>query len=86
MIKYTCFLVLSAAICGTAIAGDAAAGKAKFEEVCSACHEKADQAGKDASALEAKIKDVASGKAKHKKKLTLTDAEAADLAAYWTAK
>ena len=50
------------------------------------CHEKADWAGKDAARLEAQIKDVVSGKTKHKKEIKLTDAEIADVAAYWSSK
>ena len=61
-------------------------GKAKVDAICSECHEKDEWADQDAAALEAKIKDVVAGKVKHKKKLTLTDQEAADIAAYWTAK
>ena len=86
MLKFTCFLAMSVALCGAAVAGDAAAGKAKHDEICSACHEKADWAGKDAATLEAQIKDVVSGKTKHKKALTLTDAEIANVAAYWSSK
>ena len=56
----------------------------KTTEVCSACHEKADRAGKDAATLAAQIKGVVSGETKHKKTITLTDAEIADIAAYWS--
>ena len=86
MQKFASLLVMSVATSGAAIAGDAAAGKAKHDEICSACHEKADWAGKDAAAVEAQIKDVVAGKTKHKKKITLTDAEAADVAAFWSSK
>jgi len=86
MLKFAGFLAISVAMCGTAFAGDAAAGKAKVGEVCSECHEKADWAGKDAAGLEAQIKGVVSGATKHKKKITLTDKEIADVAAFWTSK
>ena len=86
MLKLAGFLAVSLMMCGAAVAGDAAAGKAKHDEICSACHEKADWAGKDAATLEAQIKDVVSGKTKHKKKITLTDKEIADVAAFWTSK
>lgn len=69
---------------GTAQAGDAAAGKAKAD-ACADCHEAADFAGEDVAALTQSIKDVASGKAKHKSKIKVTDADAADIAAYWAA-
>jgi cytochrome c553 len=69
---------------GTAQAGDAAAGKAKAE-ACADCHEAADFAGEDAATLTQMIKDVASGKTKHKMKVTVSDADAADIAAFWAA-
>jgi mono/diheme cytochrome c family protein len=86
MLKLAGLLAVSVAMSGAAVAADAAAGKAKHDEICSACHEKADWAGNDAATLEAKIKDVVSGKTKHKKALKLTDAEIANVAAYWSSK
>ncbi|HEY5808267.1 MAG TPA: hypothetical protein VIT67_09890 [Povalibacter sp.] len=86
MRKFAWLLGMSVAMCGTAFAGDAAVGKAKVDEVCAECHEKADWAAEDAATLEAKIRDVVSGKAKHKKKITLTEPEIAGVAAYWTSK
>jgi mono/diheme cytochrome c family protein len=86
MLKFLSLLALSVAACGGAVAGDAGAGQAKFDEVCSSCHEKAEWAGKDAAALEAKVKDVVSGKTKHKKAIKLTDADIANVAAFWTGK
>lgn len=86
MLKFSYFFAMSVAMCGAAVAGDAAAGKVKVDEVCSECHEKADWAGKDAATLECQIKDVVAGKTKHKKKITLTEAEAANIAAYWSSK
>jgi len=86
MLKFACFLAMSVAVSGAAVAGDAAAGKAKHDEICSACHEKADWAGNDAATLEGKIKGVVSGATKHKKAIKLTDAEIADVAAYWSSK
>ena len=59
------------------------AGKAKAEEICADCHDPADWEGEDAAALESMIKDVVSGAVKHKKKLDLTEAEIANVAAYW---
>ena len=80
------FLAATAAatmlVFGTAQAGDAAAGKTKAE-ACADCHEAADFAGEDAAALEQSIKDVAAGKVKHKSKVEVSDADAADIAAYW---
>lgn len=71
-------------IVGTAQAGDAAAGKAKAE-ACADCHEPADFAGEDVAALTKMIKDVAGGAVKHKSKVTASDEDAADIAAYWAA-
>ena len=64
-------------------AADIAAGKAKTEEICGECHDPADWEGEDAASLAAMIKDVNSGAVKHKKKLNLTDADIANIAAYW---
>ena len=69
---------------GPAQAGDAAAGKGKAE-ACADCHDPADFAGEDVAALTQMIKDVAGGKTKHKAKITLSDADAADIAAFWAA-
>lgn len=76
---------------GSALAADAAAGKAKVDAACIDCHEdgKADEnfKGKTAPQLEASIKDVVAGKVKHKKKnMPLTDADIANIAAYLSAK
>ncbi len=70
---------------GAAAAADVAAGKGEVDKVCGACHEAADWKGKTAAQLEAQIKGVVSGKTKHPKKLDLTDAQIADVAAYWAA-
>ena len=73
-----------ASFSGAALA-DAAAGKATFNDVCSACHEGADFEGEDAAELTATIKKIAAGQMKHKKALKLTDAQAADVAAFMAA-
>jgi mono/diheme cytochrome c family protein len=70
-----------ASFSGAALA-DAAAGKATFDDVCSECHETADFEGEDAAELTATIKKIAAGQMKHKKALKLTDAQAADVAAF----
>ncbi len=70
-------------LAGPALAGDAKAGKAKAE-ACADCHEAADFAGEDVAALTQAIKDVATGKLKHKSKVDASvAADAADIAAYW---
>lgn len=68
-----------------ATAADPAAGKAEVDKVCGACHQPADWKGKSAEQLETQIKGVVAGKTKHPKKLALTDAQVADVAAYWAA-
>jgi mono/diheme cytochrome c family protein len=70
---------------GVAVAADAAAGKVEVDKVCGACHMPADWNGKTAAQLEAQIKGVVAGKTKHPKKLDLTDAQIADVAAFWAA-
>jgi mono/diheme cytochrome c family protein len=61
---------------------DAAAGKATFEKTCAECHEAADFAGEDVKGLTDSIKKIVAGQMKHKSKLTLSDAEIANVAAY----
>ncbi|HSN70248.1 MAG TPA: hypothetical protein VLT59_02015 [Steroidobacteraceae bacterium] len=68
---------------GAALSADVAAGQAKADEACGDCHEAADFAGEDAAALVGLIKGVVSGEVKHKPKLELSDAEIANIAAYW---
>jgi mono/diheme cytochrome c family protein len=68
-----------------AAAADVEVGKAKVQQVCAECHEAADWKGKSEADLQAKITTVVAGKVKHPKKLQLTDAEIADIAAYWAA-
>jgi mono/diheme cytochrome c family protein len=61
---------------------DAAAGKATFEKSCAECHEVADFKGEDAKGLTDSIKKIVAGQQKHKSKLTLSDADIANVAAY----
>jgi mono/diheme cytochrome c family protein len=70
-------LLTGAALPGAAFA-DAAAGKAKFDAVCSECHETSDFAGKSAAELTTTLKGIQAGTIKHKGKVKLTDAEIAD--------
>jgi cytochrome c553 len=80
-------VLLAAAIVGfgfgSAALADAAAGKAKFDDVCSDCHNPEDHAGKPAAELTQKMKDISAKKIKHKGKITLTDSEISDLVAYF---
>lgn len=73
------------ALSGAAFAGDAAAGEGKAG-ICLDCHEPAeDFAGVSADDIAAKIKGVVGGQTKHQKKLTLSDADIADIAAFFAA-
>lgn len=67
---------------GAALAGDAKAGEAKAEP-CLECHEPAeDFADVTAAEIEESLKKIVGGKMKHKEKLTLSDEDIADMAAY----
>ncbi len=70
------------AFSGAAMAGDAAAGEKKAD-ACIDCHEPAEFAGQKADAIAASIKAQLAATSKHKPKLTLSDADIADLAAYF---
>jgi mono/diheme cytochrome c family protein len=67
---------------GAVASADAAAGKATFDSICSECHEVADFEGEPTADLTATIKKIVAGQMKHKKALTLSDQQAADVAAY----
>jgi len=72
------------AFSGAALAGGDAAAGAKKAEVCLDCHEPAeDFAGQKADDIAAKIKSWVSGKTKHAKKVALSDADIADIAAFF---
>jgi hypothetical protein len=47
------------------------------------CHDADDWEGEDAASLESLIRDIVAGKVKHKRKLELSAAEIANIAAYW---
>jgi mono/diheme cytochrome c family protein len=83
--QLTVFAAAAALVFCTAVAtaADPASGKAEVDKVCGACHQPADWKGKNAGEIETQIKGVLAGKTKHPKKLVLTDAQIADVAAYW---
>ena len=68
----------------TASAADVAAGEALVKQVCSECHDPSMWKGKSSAEIDALIHQVVAGKVTHPKKLTLTDAQMADIAAYWS--
>lgn len=86
MLQRSIMLSVSVLLIGTAgavQAADAPAGKEKVDAVCGECHEAADWQGTSEAQLQALIKDVVAGKVKHPKKLSLSDADIANIAAYW---
>lgn len=77
-------LVAAVAAMPSLALADAAAGKTKFESVCSDCHEPADFAGRSASDLTTTLKGISAGTVKHKGKIKLSDVEIADVVAHLT--
>ena len=70
---------------GSTAYADAAAGKATFTKVCAECHEAGDFDGEDPKEVAATIKSIVAGTTKHKEKLTLTDQQISDVAAFMAA-
>lgn len=66
-----------------AMAADVAAGRATAANACAECHEPRDWEGESAESLESLIRDVVNGSVKHSRKVQLTPAEIANIAAYW---
>lgn len=66
-----------------ALAADAQAGRSVAQSKCGECHDADDWEGEDAASLESLIRDIVAGKVKHKRKLELSPAEIANIAAYW---
>lgn len=75
--------VLLIGMAGTVQASDLAAGKQKVDAICAECHEAADWKDSSEAELQALIKDAMAGKVKHPKKLQLSEADIANIAAYW---
>ena len=86
MLRHTMVVIAVAAVLAaaeTASAADAAAGGKIVAQVCSACHDPTSWKGKSAAQIDARIHKVVAGKVMHPIKLTLTDAQMANVAAYW---
>lgn len=88
MHRYTVILGAAAALLGAvsmASAADAQQGKAMADQNCGACHGgmMGMWKGKSAGEIDGLIHQVVAGKVMHPKKLDLTDAQIADIAAYW---
>jgi mono/diheme cytochrome c family protein len=70
-------------LCPGAQAADVKAGKTAAQAQCAECHAARDWDGESAASLESLIRDIVAGKVKHKQKLNLSDADIANIAAYW---
>jgi mono/diheme cytochrome c family protein len=70
------------AACVSTYAADSDAGQKTFQGTCAACHKLKSYAGKSDAELETRIHGIIAGTTKHPKKLTLTDADVANVAAY----
>jgi mono/diheme cytochrome c family protein len=70
------------AACVPTYAADSDAGQKTFQGPCADCHKLKSYAGKSDAKLETKIHGIIAGTTKHPKKLTLTDADVANVAAY----
>jgi mono/diheme cytochrome c family protein len=57
-------------------------GKATFDGTCGDCHEVGDFEGEDAAELSGIIKEIVAGEVSHKEKLTLTEQQITEVAAY----
>lgn len=69
---------------GSAVhAADAQAGRSAAQAKCAECHDADDWEGEDAASLESLIRDIVAGKVKHKRKVELSPAEIANIAAFW---
>jgi len=82
---WTIALALLATFAPAAQAADVGAGRTAANAKCVECHEADDWEGESAASLESLIRDIVTGKVKHKRKLELTPAEIANIAAYWGA-
>jgi mono/diheme cytochrome c family protein len=76
-------LVALLGVGSAAHAAEAQAGRNAAQAKCAECHEADDWEGEDAASLESLIRDIMAGKVKHKRKLELSAAEIANIAAYW---
>ncbi len=59
-------------------------GKAKFDAACGECHFADDFEGEDTAEIQGIISGIVAGDVEHKKKLTLSEAEIAEIAKYMT--
>jgi len=65
-----------------AYSADSAAGQKIFSGTCAACHQLKGYAGKSDADLQTQVKGIVAGTIKHPKKLTLSDDDVVNVAAY----
>jgi cytochrome c553 len=79
-------IALASLVCaGTTRAAEVAAGKGIAQAKCGSCHDATDWDGETTTSLESLIRDVAKGTVSHKQKITVSDDEVKEIAAYWAA-
>jgi cytochrome c553 len=79
-------IALVSLVCaGTARGTEVAAGKSVAQTKCGSCHDATDWDGETTASLESLIRDVAKGAVGHKQKITVSDDEVKEIAAYWVA-
>lgn len=74
--------LLGSLAAGRTQAADVDAGQKIFSGTCAACHQFKSYAGKSQEVLETQIHGIVAGTVKHPKKLTLSDADIENVAAY----
>ena len=77
-VSVVCLLVMSY----SSHAADSAAGQKTFQTACAGCHQFKSYGGKSSADLQVAIKGIVAGTVKHPKKLTLSDADVANVAEY----
>ena len=86
--KYTAVVLASMTLmswCSLASAGDAAAGKAVFDEKCAECHYADDFTGESESDIAGFMAEARSGAIDHESETVkeISDADAANIVAFW---
>lgn len=84
-IAFTLIALASFVVAGHALGAEIAAGKGVAQAKCGSCHDATDWDGETPASLESLIRDVAKGAVSHKQKITVSDDEVKEIAAYWAA-
>ena len=85
LVVFIWIAVASLVVADAALGAETAAGKGVAETKCGSCHDATDWDGETAASLETLIRDVVKGAVSHKQKITLSDDEVKEIAAYWAA-